>query len=242
MTAGLDIRSLSYCAGDRSILEGLDLNVPSGTIHALIGTNGTGKSTLAYIIMGLSGYAPTSGSISFNGTDITGLPIHERAALGITLAWQEPVRFEGISIRDYLQLRKTDGPGPEECLGLVGLDPEAYLDRHVDRALSGGERKRVELASALAVGPSLAILDEPDSGIDILSIEGVVAVIKAFRDSGAGVLVITHREEIAREADMASHLCYGRIMNTGLPAEVTASFRRMKCIRCVGSEGVCDNA
>jgi len=242
MANGLDIRGLTYSAGDRNILDGLDLNVSAGAIHALIGTNGTGKSTLAYIIMGLSGYAPSSGSIIFNGKDIAGLSIHERAALGITLAWQEPVRFEGISIRDYLSLKKTGGPGPEGCLALVGLDAHSYLDRHVDRALSGGERKRVELASALAMGPSLAILDEPDSGIDILSIEGVISVIKAFKDSGAGVLVITHREEIAREADRASHLCYGRIMNTGDPAEVTASFREMKCLRCVGSEGACENA
>jgi len=242
MSRGLNIRGLSYSAGERTILDGLNLDVPPATIHALIGTNGTGKSTLAYIIMGLEGYAPSGGRILYDGRDISALPIHERAALGITLAWQEPVRFEGISIRDYLSLRSSGGPAPEDCLRLVGLDPGTYLKRSADRSLSGGERKRVELASALAMGPALAILDEPDSGIDILSIEGVAAVIRAFRKSGAGVLVITHREEIAREADMASHLCYGRIIRTGDPLEVTASFREMKCLSCAGSEEECASA
>jgi Fe-S cluster assembly ATP-binding protein len=242
MPGNLSIRGLSYSAGGRRILDGLNLDVPHGTIHALIGTNGTGKSTLAYIIMGLDGYAPKGGSVLYGEQEISGLAIHDRAALGITLAWQEPVRFEGISIKNYLSLRIHGGPDPEDCLRLVGLDPGAYLGRDVDRSLSGGERKRVELASALAMGPTLAILDEPDSGIDILSIEGVVSVIRAFRESGAGVLVITHREEIAREADIASHLCYGRIMNTGDPAEVTAKFREMKCLRCAGVDEECASA
>jgi Fe-S cluster assembly ATP-binding protein len=242
MPGGLVISGLSYSVGERHILDGLSLDVPHGTIHALIGTNGTGKSTLAYIIMGLDGYRPSAGSIVFNGQSLENLPIHQRAALGITLAWQEPVRFEGISIRDYLSLKIHEGLDPEHCLRLVGLDPGAYLQRNADRSLSGGERKRVELASALAVGPTLAILDEPDSGIDILSIEGVVSVIRAFRESGAGVLVITHREEIAAAADRASHLCYGRIVNTGDPAEVTAKFREMKCLSCAGSEEECASA
>jgi len=242
MSAGLSIRGLSYSAGGKKILSGLDLDVPPGTIHALIGTNGTGKSTLAYIIMGLEGYAPEAGSIALDDRRIEGLAIHERAELGITLAWQEPVRFEGISIRDYLSLRRSGGLEPERCLRLVGLEPEAYLGRNVDSSLSGGERKRVELASALSIRPALAILDEPDSGIDILSIDGVAAVIKAFRDSGAGVLVITHRQEIARKADIASHLCYGRIVNSGDPGEVTLQFREMKCQSCAGSEGECASA
>lgn len=242
MHKGLSIRGLSYSAGQRNILRGLDLDVTPGTIHALLGTNGTGKSTLAYIIMGLEGYGPSGGGVSFDGQSLEGLAVHERAALGITLAWQEPVRFEGITIKDYLSLKKAGGPEPGQCLSLVGIDPGSYLERHVDRALSGGERKRVELASVLAMGPSLAILDEPDSGIDILSIEDVVTAIKAFRQSGAGVLVITHRGEIAREADVASHLCYGRIIRTGDPLEVTRSFREMRCLNCAGSEEECASA
>ena len=241
MAGALEIKGLSYSAGGRRILDGLDLAVPASTTHALIGTNGTGKSTLAYIIMGLEGYRPLAGSLRFDGHDIEGMAIHERAALGITLAWQEPARFEGITIEDYLSLRKG-GPSPRECLRLVGLEPEAYLGRHLDRALSGGERKRVELASALAMGPRLAVLDEPDSGIDILSIEGVLNVIRAFRDSGAGVLVITHREEIAGAADQASLLCYGRIIESGAPGEVCARFREMKCLTCTGTGAECANA
>lgn len=246
---GLEIRGLVYEAGGRRILDGLDLKVSRPEVHALIGANGTGKSTLASIIMGLSGFEPQAGSLVFDGGSIDGLAIHERAALGITLAWQEPVRFEGIRVSDYLSFGSRAGAGltpkagaqsraltPQGCLSLVGLNPVRYMDRFVDDTLSGGERKRIELASALAMRPALAVLDEPDSGIDILSIEGVIRVIRAFSDGGAGVLVITHRQEIASAADRASHLCFGRIVNTGDPLEVAGKFREMKCLHCSKEE------
>jgi len=222
--------------GKTPILAGLSLDIEAGEVHALLGTNGTGKSTLASLIMGCDGHRPSSGEIRFDSRVVNDLPIHERARLGITMAWQEPVRFEGIRTRDYLSFGRprTDAAS---CLGLVGLSPELYLDRMVDKCLSGGERKRIELASVLALGPRLAVLDEPDSGIDMLSIHDVINVINAFRKNGSAVLLITHREEIAKIADRASQLCHGKIICSGKPDKVAEHYKAQKCATC--GLGVC---
>ena len=164
----LEIRDLEYQPDARPIIRRLTMTVAGGEIHALLGTNGTGKSTLAYLIMGCERYRPSAGCILFAGEPIDSLPVHERARRGIALAWQEPARFEGLSVRQYLDLHQS-GIDPAPFLEQVGLNPLLYLDRQVDRTLSGGERKRIELASVLALRPRLAILDEPDSGIDMLS-------------------------------------------------------------------------
>lgn len=229
----LEIESLAYKAGDKSILEGLSLTVDPAEVHAVLGTNGTGKSTLAYLIMGCEGYRPSSGEIVFDGKVINDLKVHERASLGITMAWQEPVRFEGISVRDYLAL-KNRGTVPSQYLEMVGLSPELYLGRMVDKCLSGGERKRIELASVLALHPKLAILDEPDSGIDMLSTQDIVNVISAFKKNGSSVLLITHREEIVLIADRASQICNGRIVCSGNPEKVAEYYKSRKCFVCGG--------
>jgi len=231
----LELRDVFFTAGDREVLLGLSFSVSPGEVHALIGTNGTGKSTLAYLIMGCDGYRPTAGEVLFEGTTISDLRLHERARLGITMAWQEPVRFEGISVKDYLTL-KDRGSDPGPYLDLVGLHPERYLNRMVDKSLSGGERKRIELASILALGPRLALLDEPDSGIDMLSINDIVNVIRAFKERGASVLLITHREDIALIADKASQLCRGRIVCTGNPEKVAEFYKARGCLVCDGKE------
>lgn len=231
----LEIDRLSFRVPARTVLEGLDLAVAAGEIHALVGTNGTGKSTLAYLVMGCEGYRADAGEIRFDGLRIDALPLHERARLGITLAWQEPARFEGLSVSDYLRLGKREVDA-EDCLHRVGLAPADYLDRMVDKTLSGGERKRIELASVLALNPRLVILDEPTAGIDQLSIHEIMGVIGTFKAHGAGVLLITHREEISRMADRASQLCGGRIVCTGDPETVAASYRGRACLRCNGEE------
>lgn len=231
----LEIKDLAFEAGGRRLLDGLELQVEKGEVHALLGTNGTGKSTLAYLIMGAEGYAPLRGEVLFDGIVINQLRIHERAAMGITLAWQEPVRFEGISIKDYLTLKNPDLDA-RPFLELAGLSPELYLDRQVDRSLSGGERKRVELASVLALAPRLAVLDEPDSGIDMLSTRDIINVIRAFSGRGAAVLLITHRQEIASMADRASLLCFGRIICSGDPGKVAELFKSRKCMECFKGE------
>lgn len=233
----LELKQLSFQAGDRKILDGCTLAVRPREIHALLGSNGVGKSTLAYLIMGCDGYGPDGGEISFDGTVINALSITERARLGITMTWQEPVRFEGISVCDYISLRNASCDAGA-YLHLVGLDPDRYLHRMVDRCLSGGERKRIELASALALRPRFVVLDEPDSGIDMLSFDDIVHVIRLFRENGASVLLITHRPELALIADTASQLCGGRIVVTGTPQEVTDFFMAKKCAVC--AEVVCD--
>ena len=232
----LQLQNLGLKLNGKQILNRLNLETRPGEIHSILGANGTGKSTLASVIAGLSGYRQVDGKIRFKGEDITGLSISERARKGITLAWQEPARFEGLSVSEYIGLGQRysgdSSASPRECLTKVGLVPENYLTRAVDTTLSGGERKRIELASVLAMKPKFAILDEPDSGIDALSIDCVVEVIKTFSRNGTTVLLITHHEEVAEIADRASSLCGGTIMKTGDPVAVARYFRN-HCQECL---------
>jgi Fe-S cluster assembly ATP-binding protein len=212
----------------RVILSRVDLSVRAGEVHGLLGPNGSGKSSLAYALMGCPDYVPDEGRVDLAGRDVTGLSMTERARLGLTLAWQEPARFEGLRIRDYLGVGPADGDLEriEDALDAVALAPRAYLNRPVDRTLSGGERKRIELASVFAMRPRVAILDEPDSGIDVLSMDDVAGLIRRMADAGAGVLLITHRDEMAGVADSASLMCQGAVVATGGPDEVRAQYRR----------------
>jgi Fe-S cluster assembly ATP-binding protein len=183
--------------------------------------------------MGCEGYAPLEGDIRFAGRPIDGLPLHERARLGITLAWQEPARFEGISVGDYVRVGSPH-VDVAAVLEMVGLAPADYLDRMADRTLSGGQRKRLEIAAVLAQAPRLAILDEPTAGIDLLSLDEIVRVIRGFKDGGGTVLLITHQEEVARIADTVSELCGGRIVASGDPPEVIEHYKARRCARCDG--------
>jgi Fe-S cluster assembly ATP-binding protein len=229
----LTVNALSFAVHNKTILDGLDLALTEQEIHALLGANGTGKSTLAYLIMGCADYQLTAGEIRFQDQIINNLPLHERAQLGITMTWQEPARFEGLRVEDYLTLNKAT-TDPSYCLQRVGLQPELYLQRAVDKTLSGGERKRIELASVLALHPRLAILDEPESGIDMLSLQEIIDVIQTMKQSGTTILLITHRQEIARIADRASYLCGGKIVVTGDPDIVAEQYRTRRCLVCDG--------
>jgi len=230
----VDIRGLRVILADRPVLDGLSLEIAAGELHALLGANGSGKTTLACTVMGCAGYAPAAGEIVFDGERIEQLALHERARRGITLAWQEPARIEGLRIGEFI---RTGAPAAdaEAALAAVGLDPGAYLQRMLDRTLSGGERKRIELAGALALAPRFAILDEPAAGIDLLSIDEIVSVIEAIRAKGAAVLLITHEEAIAGRAQSASQLCGGRIVCRGAPREVIANYKARRCARCDGA-------
>lgn len=231
----LKLRNIGFSAGNKAILDRFSLTIEACEIHALVGTNGSGKSTLAAMIMGCEGYNPDSGEIIFDEKRLNDKKIHERARLGIAMAWQEPVRFEGLGVCEYLTLR-DDNLDPAALLTAVGLEPSMYLQRQVDRSLSGGERRRIELAAVLGLKPRLAILDEPDSGIDMLSTGDIVGVVKRFKDNGAAVLLITHQEEIARIADRASLMHQGRIICTGKPVPVTAWYREKKYLASNGEE------
>ncbi len=230
----LELKNIFFSAGNKNILEGLNLNVPDGKIYSIIGVNGTGKTTLAGVIMGLEGYKPNKGHIIFNGTDITNYTVTERAKLGITLAWQIPAFFEGVTVYEYLTLKNGNNK-PEEYLSFVGLNPDKYLGRIIDESLSGGERKRIELASVLSVNPKLVILDEPDSGIDMASIDAIRNVIFSFKKRGASVLLITHNEEMASIGDVVSLLCEGIILKQGNPYDVSNYFKSY-CYDCSSRE------
>ena len=222
----LIVENLSLRRDGREILRHLNLAVRAGEVHALLGLNGSGKSSLAYTLMGCAGYTPDAGRIVFDGRDVTALGISERARLGITLAWQEPARFEGLPVAQYVQLGMANADSStalrtqiRDALEAVALPPNVYARRVVDQTLSGGERKRVELAAVFAMRPRLAILDEPDSGIDALSLADIGALIRRMANEGTTVLLITHRDEMALAADRASLMCQGAVLWSGAPAE-----------------------
>lgn len=230
----LDIQGITLMREGREILHEIDLLIDDQNIHCILGPNGSGKSSLAYTIMGCSGYLPSSGTIKFNGQDVTYASLSQRAAAGITLAWQEPARFEGLSVRDYVSICQKGNVDDERLarvLALVNMSPQRYLDREVGESLSGGERKRVELASILMMHPKLAILDEPDSGIDVISIKDIITLIQVLKEEGASVLVITHRPEIVNIGDSASLICEGRIVLSGSTSHVSDYYLK-RCGPC----------
>lgn len=229
----LEIRDLSLELGGKQILHKLNFELWQGHIHAIVGTNGAGKSTLVRTIMGLSGYTHHQGDIIFRGNSLNGKTVDERARLGITLAWQEPARFEGLKVKDFILAGAKDKSVDTlySVLAEVGLRPEEYALRAVDKTLSGGERKKVELASILAMKPALAFMDEPDSGIDLESIEKIFKVVKILRDHGTTVVFITHSLAVLEQADHAFLLCKGQLVQKGKVSHIRKYFAN-ECIPC----------
>lgn len=216
----LELENVSIPTIDQKhiIVNNISFGVKESSIHAIIGPNGSGKSTLAYTIMGLKTYKPSEGKIYFDGIDITDMPITERAKSGITLAWQEPARIEGLSISKYIALGIKDKKNAEalikEALEVVNLEPELYLQRDIDDTLSGGERKRVELAAVIAMRPKLIILDEPDSGLDVIVTEDFLNIFNKIKILNMTILLITHREDIGMVADYGTLLWRGEAVMT----------------------------
>ncbi len=228
----LQVQDLWVSREGHEILRGVNLAVARGSVHVVLGLNGSGKSTLAYVLMGAGGYTTTSGQILFDGRDITSLPIQERAQAGITLAWQEPARFEGLTVGRYLSLGQTQ-PDPDRlarALEAVNLDA-SYRNRYVDEALSGGERKRIELAAVYAMRAKLAILDEPDSGIDRFTVSDIARLIHHMAQEGTTILLISHTDEVVEIADRASLICGGRIIQTGDPQTICTRYTQF-CNPC----------
>jgi len=230
----LEVQNLCLSFNGKSIINDLSLHVNKGEIHGVLGENGTGKTTVAYLIMGVNNYKPSAGRMIFEGQDIADLSVSQRAKKGISLAWQEPARIEGLSVRDYLMLSGNNRGVKqiERFLWMVGMEPSKYLDRDIDNTLSGGERKRIELASVLAMRPKLAILDEPDSGIDIVSLPFILNGIVEMNKQGSAVLLITHNEKVVETAHRVSVLCAGRVLRTGKPAEMSLWFKE-NCQKCI---------
>jgi len=234
----LRVEGLCLRRDGRDLLRNVNLECYPGQVHTLLGLNGSGKSTLAYTLMGCEGYRPDSGHIWYDGMDIQELSISERARRGLTLAWQEPARFEGIPVGKYvgLGLPQPDRQAVVAALEAVALPAKYYGYRSADRTLSGGERKRVELAAVYAMRPRLAILDEPDSGIDMLTLGDITLLIRRLAMEGSAVLLITHRDELAEVADVASLMCAGSVIFTGGPLEAARYFTT-RCIPHLESLG-----
>jgi Fe-S cluster assembly ATP-binding protein len=229
----LELRDLSINFSGRNILDGVSADFWKGHVHAIVGPNGAGKSTLAYTIMGLEGYRGIIGDIIFEGESIKGLGVDERARRGITLGWQEPARYEGLLVRKFMNAAAKDKGDKfiRGCLEKVALDPDTYLPRALDKTLSGGERKKVELASILAAKPKLVLLDEPDSGIDVASLRNIFEAIQLLKKEGATVLLITHSLEVLKQAEHAFLMCSGKIVEKGDVGKISGYFGS-KCMPC----------
>lgn len=204
------------------IIKDIDLSVKEGKLVVVTGPNGGGKTTLAKMIAGL--VTPASGRILFDGEDITSLDITQRARKGIAYAFQQPVRFKGLTVRDLLELaagKKLDDRELCGLLGKVGLCAGEYVDRELNAGLSGGEIKRIEIASVLARGAKLSIFDEPEAGIDLWSFARLVETFQELRSQCAGtLLIISHQERILSIADEIVVIADGRVRTAGPRHEV----------------------
>lgn len=195
------------------ILRGINLNLSEKKIYVVTGPNGGGKSSLAKVIMGI--YSPTSGSILLDGEDITHMSVSEKARLGIGYAFQNPPRFKGIKVKDLLKMAAATNPEKvniSDLLHDVGLCAQDYLEREVDASLSGGEMKRIEIASVLARNLKVAVFDEPEAGIDLWSFQKLAETFKYIHlKYDTTILIISHQERIMELADEIILMSNGRI-------------------------------
>ena len=223
----LELKHISYRVstpeGDMDIIKDISITIPDHRLMVFTGPNGGGKTTLAKIIMGL--VQPTSGQIFYNGEDITGLSITERAKKGISYGFQQPPRFKGITVHDLLLLAAGEEKlSKDRCcayLTKVGLCANDYLDREVDVSLSGGEVKRIEIATILARHSDLMIFDEPEAGIDLWSFARLTETFEQIHQEGkATMIIISHQERIIRLADEIVVIAGGQIAHRGNTEEV----------------------
>jgi len=232
-TTILSIKDMTLQLNGKPILDKLSIDFWKGHIHAVVGPNGAGKSTLASTIMGLDGYRDFEGELIFESDSLKNADIDERARRGITMAWQEPARFEGLKVKDFIlaAAKEKNGDTVKSTLDEVGLDPDVYSVRAVDKTLSGGERKKVELASILAMRPKVALLDEPDSGIDIESINRIFEAVHLLKKNGTTVILITHSLAVLDQAEHAFLMCDGRMIDKGSVDKIKRYFEE-KCLPC----------
>ncbi len=238
----LELKHLSFSVesdgGQKEILRDLNLTVDSGKFVVITGPNGSGKSTLARLIMGIE--KPTEGQILFDGSDITQLGVTERAKLGISFAFQQPVRFKGIRVIDLLRLAAGKPLNiTEACnyLSEVGLCARDYIEREINSSLSGGELKRVEIATLLARQTKLSVFDEPEAGIDLWSFQNLIRIFENMRKNikDSSIVIISHQERILNIADEIVLLADGQIKKTGAADEVLPEL-----IGTTAAVGVCD--
>ena len=210
----------------KEIIRGVDLTIPDNKFVVITGPNGGGKSTLARLIAGIE--TPSEGRIFLDGEDITEKSITERAKMGIAFAFQQPVKFKGIRVMDLLRLaagKKLSVSEVCEYLSAVGLCAKDYIDREVNASLSGGELKRIEIATVLARGARLSVFDEPEAGIDLWSFQNLISVFRRMRDEikDSSILIISHQERILEIADEIVVIKDGTIDRSGARDEILPS-------------------
>lgn len=219
----------------KTILKNINLKIDEDKFFVITGPNGSGKSTLAKVIMGIT--KPTSGKILFNGKDITNLSITERSKLGISFAFQQPVKFKGITVKRMIELATgSDIAVGDACkyLSDVGLCARDYIDREIDGSLSGGELKRIEIATIVARNSKLTIFDEPEAGIDLWSFNSLIKVFENMYERTRGsIMIISHQERILNIADKIVMLSAGRIEEVGTRDELLPK------LLCNASSGAC---
>lgn len=228
----LELQNISFIVptddgGQKAILKDVSVKIDERFV-AITGPNGGGKSTLAKIIAGI--YTPTSGKILFDGVDITNKSITERANMGISFAFQQPVRFKGLTVRDLITLAAGKEISVSEActyLSEVGLCARDYIDREVNASLSGGELKRIEIAMIMARGTKLSVFDEPEAGIDLWSFNNLIRVFEKMHEQTNGsILIISHQERILNIADKILVVANGEITKYGNKEEILPSLLR----------------
>ena len=209
----LELKNICFERDGKKILDNINLVINDNKFVVITGPNGGGKSTLAKIIMGIE--KPDSGKIIYNGVDITDFDITKRANLGIGFAFQQPVRFKGITVHDLINLsvgRKIKFSDACAYLSEVGLCPKNYMTREVNERLSGGELKRIEIATVVAKKSNLSIFDEPEAGIDLWSFNNLIQVFEKMHDEISGtIIIISHQERILNIADEVVLVSHGKI-------------------------------
>ena len=218
----LELKDISFERDNKKILDNISLIIDNNKFVAITGPNGSGKSTLAKIIMGIE--KPDSGRIIFNGVDITNMEINERANLGIGFAFQQPVKFKGITVHDLISFAaKRQVKLNEACeyLSDVGLCPRDYISREVNSSLSGGELKRIEIATVALRQTKLTIFDEPEAGIDLWSFNNLIDVFQTMSEITKGTtIIISHQERILEIADEIILMKLGKIQKIGTSEEI----------------------
>lgn len=218
----LELKNINFKRDNKQILDNVNLSIDVEKFIAITGPNGSGKSTLVKIIMGIE--KPDSGQIIFDGQDITNIDINERAKLGISFAFQQPVKFKGITVYDLLKIAaKKNITKMEACnvLSKVGLCANEYVDREVNSSLSGGELKRIEIATVVLREAKLTIFDEPEAGIDLWSFNNLIEIFEDMSSHIKGsTMIISHQERILKIADTVILMRAGKIEKVGTSEEI----------------------